>query len=77
MSELTVTGIDNRGDQTTAFGFVYFSDGVRVGFSREGIWASRGWGPVQRQHFALAESKLRERGWFGGNPAGPQPATTS
>lgn len=72
IKELTVEGMDNRaGDnpQGVAFGFVYFSDGSRVGYTNNkgvfpGNWYAEEGLPNTRRHADLAVAALREKGWL-------------
>lgn len=69
MVQLAVEGVGNRaGDNSegVAFGYVYFNDESRVGFSNSagvfpGNWQGTG-RPNTRQHAALAVAALKERG---------------
>lgn len=63
---LFVTSADNRGTSDVPYGFVYFSDGSRVGFGdfpkgigRYGLFAvASHWPDVTPGHFVLASEKL-------------------
>lgn len=63
-----VEGVDNRGDENVPYGYVYFSDGVRVGFgdTRDGMGAfglfggQAGWPVPKTTHFTLATKALNE-----------------
>lgn len=63
---LRVTSVDNRGDDTVPFGWVYFSDDTRAGFgnTRDGFGTfgvfPGTWGPVTPKHFMLADHALTE-----------------
>lgn len=61
---IKVTGIDNRGDATVPFGYVYFSDGNRLGFGNTrdgkgtyGLFAGN-WGDVPQSHYDAADKAL-------------------
>lgn len=64
----TVEGVDNRGDAEVPYGYVYFSDGVRVGFgdTRDGMGAfglfggQPGWERPKTVHFTLATQELNK-----------------
>lgn len=63
--ELTVEGHDNRG--SAGFGYVYFNDETRVGWTRDldpEVWETNGpqWGPVTSEHIRLATEYLRQVG---------------
>ncbi len=66
-AQVEITGIDNRGDEAVPFGYVYFSDDVRVGFgdTRGGIGDhglfGGNWGVPTERHYTLAEEALTER----------------
>jgi hypothetical protein len=62
---------DNRGDKETQFGFVYFSDGTRIGYApgavRDRIPGFPGlfpgtWGGNTDAHFRLASEYLTAKG---------------
>ncbi len=63
-----VTGHDNRGDLGAPYGFVYFSDHTRCGYTpghEEEVWAVKtdgGWNLATSMHIGLATSYLRQRG---------------
>lgn len=63
-NDFTVERYDNRGG--IGFGYVYFSDGTRVGWDGDGgVWEcnkNATWGPTNQKHLRLAEEFLRERG---------------
>lgn len=62
---------DNRGDEETQFGFVYFSDGTRIGYAPgavtdripdfPGLFPGN-WGGNTDTHFRLATEYLTEKG---------------
>ena len=61
---VTVTEIDNRGDENFPFGYVYFSDSNRLGFGDVadgigpfGLFESN-WGPVGLASYTLATEEL-------------------
>lgn len=59
ISELTVTGTDNRGTDEVPYGFVYFSDGKRVVYSGTDVHeGTGGWEPVTEEHRELAREYL-------------------
>lgn len=71
MTKLEVTHYDNRGDDEEApYGYVYFSDGVRLGFAPGtsglsnplGLFPSKGWGSPKDSHYKLATEYLNEKG---------------
>lgn len=56
---MKVTQCENRGSFDVPFGFVYFDDNTRVGFSRdEGVWPAN-WGGNTARHLSLAAEALR------------------
>lgn len=62
-STLTVDEIENRGSSEVPFGFVYFSDGLRVPFSQtNGIGHGSNWGPVSERHRTIAREALTAAG---------------
>ena len=65
MSELKVTAVDNRGDAELAYGFVYFTDSRRVGYtSTKGVDkdVTGNWGGITDTHVRLASDYLRTTG---------------
>lgn len=61
---LMVTEIDNRGAQGTPYGYVYFSDESRVGFTPgldSEVWPSNR-GDVTGRHMGLAAQALVQAG---------------
>jgi len=61
-----VKDIDNRGEENVPFGYVYFTDGNRLGFgdmrdgrTRFGLFESN-WGPVGRAYYVAAFEALRK-----------------
>lgn len=66
MAQVKVESYDNRGTPTEPFGFVYFSDGTRVGYTPKlergkELWAGN-WGPVDHRHMRAAYRFLTEKG---------------
>lgn len=62
---LKVTNHDNRGDADHPYGFVYFNDNTRVGYTSDEVFPThRGvWEATEDpHHFALAREYLREKG---------------
>lgn len=67
---LHVTEHDNRGTKADPFGYVYFSDGVRMIYSPHtsglsnplGLFPSKGGGRPMRTHFTLATIYLTDQG---------------
>lgn len=67
LANITVEGVDNRGDATAPFGYVYFSDGNRVlfgdtvnGVGKYGLNSSN-WGEVPRDpYYTIAEKAIDE-----------------
>lgn len=65
-NDVSVTGADNRGTPDVPYGFVYFTDGARLGFgdARDGLGkfglfeAGHGWPSVAPIHYVLASEKL-------------------
>jgi hypothetical protein len=62
----TVREIDNRGEDKVPFGYVYFTDGNRLGFgdmrdgkTRFGLFESN-WGPVGDAYYISAYRALRK-----------------
>jgi hypothetical protein len=64
-SAIKVLDVDNRGSDTSPYGWVYFSDDTRVGFGSGdgpgtyGLFAGT-WGPATDLHYTLAEQALTE-----------------
>lgn len=61
-----VKDIDNRGEANVPFGYVYFTDGNRLGFgdtrngrTRYGLFESN-WGPVGDVYYVAAYRALRK-----------------
>lgn len=59
-----ITDIDNRGTEAVPYGYVYFDDGHRVGYTGGEAWAVIGGGgwPETGAHREAAEAHLREHG---------------
>ena len=64
---LRVTEMDNRGTKDIDYGFVYFSDGLRVTYTSTKTGenleyhvgeSSGGWGPITETHKRLASEYL-------------------
>jgi hypothetical protein len=67
--KIEVSGFDNRGDNEFPFGFVYFTDGSRVGFAvtaltpdRCLLWNEQGgyWTKSGLQHLNAARAHLTD-----------------
>lgn len=71
---LEATEADNRGTDDVPYGFVYFSDGLRVAYTGNRVGdeygttmtyeitdTSGGWGPVTETHRRLAGAYLRNQ----------------
>jgi hypothetical protein len=60
---LKVDGIDNRGTNEVPYGFVYFTDGLRVNFAKgRGVGSGSNWGAVSSRHRKLAQDALAAAG---------------
>lgn len=61
---LKVDTVDNRGSADVPFGYVYFSDGSRVGYApgAEHELFAGNWAEVTVQHLRLAHQYLAEHG---------------
>jgi hypothetical protein len=59
-----ITDIDNRGTEAVPFGYVYFDDGARVGYTGGEGWAVFGGGgwPETPEHREAAKAHLVEHG---------------
>lgn len=66
-----VQSLDNRGTDECPFGYVYFTDGVRLSFAPGtsglgnplGLFPSKGWGQPKRDHYTAATVALTDKGW--------------
>jgi hypothetical protein len=59
---------DNRGSEDVQFGFVYFEDDRRVGYTTaSGVVpnATGGWGPITPEHVRAAVEFLKNDGFNG------------
>ena len=74
MKILKIDGVDNRGNEEIAFGFIYFNDGTRISFHNtsdkdtgEARWntggnGGSGWPGIEEWHQERAQSHLRQHG---------------
>jgi len=74
MKILKIDGVDNRGDEQRAFGYVYFNDGVRVSYANmpekttgKPAWqvgkpGDGPWPDPERWHYERALAHLTEHG---------------
>jgi hypothetical protein len=74
MKILKVDGVDNRGDEEVAFGYVYFTDGARISYHNttdpqtgETTWNVGGsggghWPELEEWHEERALTHLRKHG---------------
>jgi hypothetical protein len=70
MTALKVTGVDNRGDDKHPFGYIYFSDGSRIGWApgaRGNVTGPYGLfipetchAPVSGSHYVVANRHMKE-----------------
>jgi hypothetical protein len=59
---LKVESFENRGDERTPFGFVYFNDGHRLVYGSKVTTGTGGWYAVTAEHLTLAQRYLAEHG---------------
>lgn len=60
---VTVESWENRGDAETPYGFVYFTDGLRVPYTKTtGIGHGSNWGSVTERHRVAAREALTAAG---------------
>ncbi len=66
----TIESHDNRGTEGAPYGYVYFTDGVRLSFAPGtsglsnplGLFPSKGWGSPRTAHYEVAAEYLRKVG---------------
>lgn len=61
-----IESVENRaGVNDRPYGFVYFIDGSRVGYSNNRLWSRRtqsdAWGEITEAHMVLASGILKEK----------------
>ena len=60
---LTITQVDNRGDDSVPYGYVYFSDGSRIGYADFRLCGGeftlfQSWGAPTEVHMSLMDERF-------------------
>lgn len=69
--KLKAESIENRGSVKVPFGWVYFNDGARVGYSHGKVWDREdynSWELLTPEHIDTARKVLKEKGLIDEGP---------